>query len=75
MYTDTLMLTTVGAKSKQLRRSCLPFFRDGDDLVVRGTNGGGPTDPGWVHNIRANPEVCAGKPAKIPLLRLRPCYV
>ena len=55
-YRDTLMLTTIGAKSRQLRRSCVPFFRDGDDLVVRGSNGGGPTDPGWVYNIRANPH-------------------
>jgi deazaflavin-dependent oxidoreductase (nitroreductase family) len=24
------------------------------DLVVRGSNGGGPTDPHWVHNVRAH---------------------
>ena len=55
-YTDTLMLTTVGAKSGQERIACLPYFRVGEDLVVRGSNGGGPTDPHWVHNVRANPQ-------------------
>ncbi|MFK8020190.1 MAG: nitroreductase family deazaflavin-dependent oxidoreductase [Pseudomonadales bacterium] len=53
-YTDTLMIRTIGAKSKQLRTACLPYFQVGGDLVVRGSNGGGPTDPHWVHNIRAN---------------------
>ncbi len=55
-YTDTLMLTTIGAKSRELRTASLPFYRVGDDLVVRGSNGGGATDPHWVHNVRAHPE-------------------
>jgi len=55
-YTDTLMLTTTGARTGALRTACLPYFRVGDDLVVRGSNGGGPTDPHWVHNVRAHPE-------------------
>jgi deazaflavin-dependent oxidoreductase (nitroreductase family) len=54
-YVDTLMLTTVGARSRALRTACLPYFRVGGDLVVRGSNGGGATDPHWVHNVRANP--------------------
>jgi deazaflavin-dependent oxidoreductase (nitroreductase family) len=24
------------------------------DRIVRGSNGGGPTDPHWVYNVRAN---------------------
>ncbi len=55
-YTDTLMLTTKGARTGAPRVACLPYFEVGDDLVVRGSNGGGPTDPHWVHNVRANPE-------------------
>lgn len=53
-YFPTLMLYTVGARTGRVRTSCLPYFRVGDDLVVRGSNGGGPTDPHWVHNVRAN---------------------
>lgn len=53
-YVPTLMLWTIGARSGEIRSCCLPFFRVGDDLVVRGSNGGGPTDPHWVHNVRAH---------------------
>lgn len=55
-YTPTLMLYTIGARTGATRSCCLPFFRVGDDLVLRGSNGGGPTDPHWVHNVRANAE-------------------
>jgi deazaflavin-dependent oxidoreductase (nitroreductase family) len=53
-YQPTLLLTTIGARTGRKRTCGLPFFKVGDDLVVRGSNGGGPTDPHWVHNIRAN---------------------
>lgn len=53
-YAPTLILTTVGARTGRLRRANLPYFKVGDALVVRGSNGGGPTDPGWVFNVRAN---------------------
>ncbi len=55
-YFPTLMMWTIGARSRELRSCCLPYFRVGDDLVLRGSNGGGPTDPHWVHNIRAHPQ-------------------
>ena len=54
-YTPSLLLTTIGARTGRRRTSVLPYFRVGDALVLRGSNGGGPTDPGWVHNVRANP--------------------
>ena len=54
-YTPTLLLTTIGRRSGKLRRSALPFHHDGDRLVVVGSNGGGPHDPSWVWNVRANP--------------------
>lgn len=55
-YQPTLMLTTEGARTGRSRTACLPFFKVGDAWVVRGSNGGGPTDPHWVHNVRANPN-------------------
>jgi len=55
-YVPTLMLWTIGAKSGRVRSACLPYFRVGDDLVIRGSNGGGPTDPHWVHNVRAHAQ-------------------
>ncbi len=55
-YVPTLMLWTIGAKSREVRSACLPYFRVGEDMVVRGSNGGGPTDPHWVHNVRTDPH-------------------
>jgi len=53
-YTPTLLLTTIGARTGELRTAALPFYRVDDALVVCGSNGGGPEDPGWAHNIRAD---------------------
>lgn len=53
-YQETLLLYTQGAKSGKTRRAGLPFFTVDGDRVVRGSNGGGPTDPHWVFNVRAN---------------------
>ena len=55
---DTLLiLYTTGAKSGERRRSILNYHRDGDDYFVAGTKGGAPTNPAWVANINANPDV------------------
>lgn len=56
-YQPTLMLYTKGARSGKQRLACLPYYRVGEHLIVRGSNGGGATDPHWVHNIRAHGEV------------------
>jgi deazaflavin-dependent oxidoreductase (nitroreductase family) len=53
-YRSTLLLTTIGKRSGQLRARALPYHRDGDGFVVVGSNGGGPKDPDWVWNVRAN---------------------
>ena len=53
-YRPTLLLTTIGKRSGLLRARALPYFRDGDRFVVIGSNGGGPQDPDWVWNVRAN---------------------
>ena len=56
-YQPTLLLTTIGARTG-LKRTCgLPYFPAEGALVVRGSNGGGPTDPHWVHNIRKSGDV------------------
>ena len=54
-YQPTLLLTTIGRKSGQLRPRALPYYPDeGGRMVVIGSNGGGPRDPDWVGNVRAN---------------------
>src|ERR1700759_3084763 len=52
-----LLLTTTGAKSGQQRVSPLAFFAIDGRLIILGSFRGSPTDPAWVHNLRANPQV------------------
>jgi deazaflavin-dependent oxidoreductase (nitroreductase family) len=52
-----LIMTSRGAKTGQARRAILTFHRDADDYIVAGTASGAPTDPAWVRNVEADPEV------------------
>lgn len=52
-----VLLTTTGAKSGQPRVSPLAYLRDGDRLLVFGTNAGADTDPLWFRNLLADPKV------------------
>ncbi len=54
-----LLLTTTGRKTGRERTTPLAYLRDGDALVLVGSNGGKPVDPGWVWNLRANSRAIA----------------
>ena len=56
-YNRPLLLTTVGARSGKKRRAVLPWFAAGEDRAVVGSRGGMRSDPHWVHNLRAHPQV------------------
>lgn len=51
-----LLLDHVGAKSGTRRTSPLVYVGDGQDLVVVASKGGFANNPGWLHNLRANPD-------------------
>jgi deazaflavin-dependent oxidoreductase (nitroreductase family) len=51
-----LLLDHVGAKSGQKRTSPLVYTSDGNQLVLVASKGGHPKNPGWFHNLRANPD-------------------
>ena len=51
-----LLLHTTGAKSGQPRVSPLAYFRVDGKLIIIGSFAGAPTNPAWVHNLRANPQ-------------------
>jgi len=53
---DMLLLTTTGRKSGQLRTLPLACMKDGDDLVVVGSNNGQDHDPAWWLNLQTKPE-------------------
>jgi deazaflavin-dependent oxidoreductase (nitroreductase family) len=51
-----MLLTTTGAKSGQQRQSPLLFGRDGDTLIVVGSNFGQAKHPAWSANLLAHPD-------------------
>ncbi len=53
----TLLLTTTGRKSGELRRTALIYGRDADDYVIVASKGGAPSNPLWFENLAANPKV------------------
>lgn len=52
-----LVMTSRGAKSGQPRRAILTYSQDAGDYIVAGTSGGSRTDPSWLSNLAADPEV------------------
>lgn len=51
-----LYLTTVGAKSGKHRQNAVGYEIDGDGWLVVASLGGAPQNPGWFHNMLANPD-------------------
>ncbi|MDQ3402724.1 MAG: nitroreductase family deazaflavin-dependent oxidoreductase [Actinomycetota bacterium] len=51
----TLLLTTTGRKSGQLRRTPLHFGRHGDAYLLVASSGGSATHPAWYLNLLADP--------------------
>ncbi|MBL7497969.1 nitroreductase family deazaflavin-dependent oxidoreductase [Frankia sp. CNm7] len=50
-----IILWTLGVKSAKVRKTPLVRVADGEGrYAVIGSQGGAPTNPHWVHNIRAN---------------------
>lgn len=67
-----IMLTTTGAKSGQQRTMPLLGIPLGEDMAVIGSNYGQKSTPGWVYNLRSNPEATLGYQAKEVAVRARP---
>ena len=54
---EILLLTSRGKKTGLERVAPLPFFRDGNRLVLIASNGGRDAHPAWFHNVMAHPDV------------------
>jgi len=54
---NTLLMTTIGARSGQPRMNPAGYLPDGDRLIVMASNGGQDRHPSWYHNLKANPEL------------------
>lgn len=51
-----LVLTTTGRRSGEARKIPIIFGRDGDDVVLIGSQGGAPTHPNWYLNLQVDPH-------------------
>jgi len=52
-----IIVTNTGNKTGAIRKTPLMRVNDGGSYVLIGSQGGAPTDPVWVHNLRAQPAV------------------
>jgi deazaflavin-dependent oxidoreductase (nitroreductase family) len=52
-----IIVTHRGNKTGAIRKTPLMRVKDGDNYVLVGSQGGAPTHPAWVHNLRINPDV------------------
>jgi len=52
-----LLLTTVGRKSGQSRTQPLYYLEDGEWVILVASNAGTESDPAWLLNMQANPDV------------------
>lgn len=51
-----ILLHTIGAKSGQPRLSPLAYLEIDGKVLIVGSYAGAPSNPAWVHNLRADPK-------------------
>jgi deazaflavin-dependent oxidoreductase (nitroreductase family) len=52
-----VLVHNVGAKSGKEYVTPLVYLADGDDVVIFASKAGAPENPGWYHNLKAEPNV------------------
>ncbi|MGD9804710.1 MAG: nitroreductase family deazaflavin-dependent oxidoreductase [Hyphomicrobiaceae bacterium] len=52
-----ILFTHTGNKTGAIRKTPLMRVKDDRSYVLVGSQGGAPTDPAWVGNLRANPDI------------------
>jgi deazaflavin-dependent oxidoreductase (nitroreductase family) len=52
-----IIVTHTGNKTGAIRKTPLMRVKDGANYVLIGSVGGAPSNPVWVYNLRANPNV------------------
>ena len=55
-YIPTLLLTTIGRTTGELRSHALFYLRDGRDFIIVASKAGSPTHPDWYRNIDENAQ-------------------
>ena len=57
LWFPAALVTTTGRKSGVPRTTPTLYLRDGDRVVLPASFGGRDANPGWYHNLQANPKV------------------
>lgn len=66
-----VIVTHRGNKTGSTRKTPLMRVKDGNNYVLVGSQGGAPTNPVWVYNLRANPTVEIRDLTKVMPMRAR----
>ena len=66
-----IIVTHRGNKTGAIRKTPLMRVKDGANYVLVGSVGGAPTNPVWVYNLRANPEIELRDHATVQAMRVR----
>jgi F420H(2)-dependent quinone reductase len=66
-----VILTTIGAKTGNIRKKPVMRLKDGDTYVAVASNGGAASNPSWYRNLSAHPEVSLQDGATVYRLRAR----
>ena len=66
-----LLLTTIGRKSGVPKTTPLLYLKDGDRVIVVGSQGGMPKHPQWYLNLTQNPEVEVQAGSRVRKMRAR----
>jgi deazaflavin-dependent oxidoreductase (nitroreductase family) len=66
-----IIVTHTGNKTGAIRKTPLMRVKDGANYVLVGSQGGAPTHPVWVYNLRANPAVEIRDLAVVQSMRVR----
>jgi deazaflavin-dependent oxidoreductase (nitroreductase family) len=66
-----IIVTNTGNKTGAIRKTPLMRVKDGNNYVLVGSRGGAPTNPVWVYNLRANPDVQIRDEATVTSMRVR----
>jgi F420H(2)-dependent quinone reductase len=66
-----ILVTHTGRKTGAIRKTPLMRVKDGATYVLVGSQGGAPTHPVWVYNLRAHPAVEIRDLTEVQAMRVR----
>jgi F420H(2)-dependent quinone reductase len=66
-----IIVTHTGNKTGAVRKTPLMRVKDGDAYILVGSQGGAPTHPVWVYNLRVNPSVELRDHTEVQKMRVR----